>query len=79
MLSATMTILGAIVTILGPILAAWALAWIDRKHEEATHAVVDEVDTHIKEHLEGNRAGLINLSHTLERLQREAERKHRHP
>lgn len=76
MLSATMTVLGAIVTILGPLLAAWVLAWIDEKHEEATHAVVDEVDVHIKEHLEGNRTGLVNLSRQLERLQREARRKY---
>lgn len=79
MLSATMTVLGAIVTILGPLLAAWVLAWVEHKHTEATHAAMDETDEYIKQIVEGNRAGLLNLSRQLERLRREAERKHRHP
>lgn len=79
MLTSLMTILGAILTILGPFLAAGVVAWADRKHEESLHATMDETDAYIRQVLGNNPVGRANLSRTLERLQREAQRKHRYP
>lgn len=79
MLSTVLTILGAIVTILGPILAAGVVAWADTKHTEYQHASMDETDLFIKQVVKGNHAGLVQLSRQLERLHREARRKRRDP
>lgn len=78
MLAASMTILGAMVTILGPLLAAGVVAWADRKQQERTHATRDDADESIKAHLGGNPAGLLQLSRQLERLHAEAARKRGH-
>lgn len=79
MLAILTTILGAIVTILGPLLAAGVVTWLEKKQEERLHATQDEADTYITQHLDGNPAGLVSLSHQLERLRDEARRKRRHP
>ena len=79
MTASILTILGALATILGPVAASWVVVWAERKHTEATHATVDEVDEHIQQHFTGNPAGLVSLSRQLERLQREATRKRHSP
>lgn len=79
MASSILTILGALATILGPILAAAVAAWVDKKHEESLHATLDETDEYIKQILAGNPVGRIMLARQLERLQSEARRKYRDP
>lgn len=79
MLAASMTVLGAIVTILGPLLAAGVVTWLERKQQERTHATRDEADEYIKTHLDGNPSGLVNLARQLERLRSEAVRKRYKP
>ena len=79
MAASILTILGALATILGPLLAAGAVAWADKKREDRLHATQDEIDAHIRLHLGRNRAGLVGLSHQLERLRDEARRKRHHP
>lgn len=79
MLTSVISILGAVVTILGPLLAAGVVAWAESKQQERTHATRDEADDHIKTHLGGNPSGLVQLSRQLERLQSEARRKRHHP
>lgn len=77
MLATAITSLGAIVTILGPILTAWVVAWADAKREERHHATRDEADEAIKKVLTRDPVGLMMLSRQLERLHKEAERKRR--
>lgn len=79
MLASAMTILGAMVTILGPLLAAGVVAWADKKQQERTHATRDDADESIKAHLGGNPSGLVNLARQLERLRDEAVRKRYKP
>lgn len=79
MLASAMTILGAMVTILGPLLAAGVVAWADKKQQERLHTTRDETDDYIKQHTSGNPTGLVSLSHQLERLSAEARRKRRDP
>lgn len=79
MLTSLMTILGAILTILGPFLAAGVVAWADRKHEESLHATMDETDGYIVKAVNGDTTGLLMLSRQLERLHRESSRKRGHP
>ena len=79
MVTSILSIFGALLTILGPVLAAGLLAWLDKKHSERIHETIDTVDEHITQHLVGNPGGIVNLSRQLERLHREASRKHRHP
>lgn len=75
MATSILTLLGAIVTILGPLLVAGVAAYLDRKHEESIHASVDETDEYIKQVLARNPVGLLELSRQLERLHRAAKRK----
>lgn len=79
MLTSVISILGAVVTILGPLLAAGVVAWAESKQQERTHATRDEADESIKTYLGGNRAGLVQLSRQLERLHAEARRKRHYP
>lgn len=67
----------AFLTIGGPILAAVLTIWLEKRQQERTHATMEETDTYIKQHLDGDPAGLINLSRQLERMRREAARKRR--
>ena len=76
-------ILLAVLTILGPALAPLLVRavewWLARGRRDPIHGETDEADEHIKLHLSGQPGGLAALSHDLERLRREAERKRRHP
>lgn len=74
-----MAIALAVLTIVGPALAPLLVLWLERvmvKKQEQPHA---DIDTNILSAQHGHDAGRINLSLTLERLQREAQRKRRHP
>ena len=75
--------LTAILVILGPALApllVWGVErWLASKRRDPIHGDTDEADEHITQHLGGNPAGLVNLSHELDRLRREATRKRGHP
>ena len=75
--------LTAILVILGPALSpllVWGVErWLASKRRDPIHGDTDEADEHITQHLGGNPAGLVNLSHELERLHREATRKRGHP
>lgn len=77
MLTSVISILGALVTILGPLLAAGVVAWAESKQQERTHATRDEADESIKKVLARDPVGLVMLSRQLERLHKEAERKRR--
>lgn len=77
MLASAITVLGAMVTILGPLLAAGIVTWLEKKQEERLHATRDEADESIKKVLARDPIGLVMLSRQLERLHKEAERKRR--
>ncbi len=78
MIASLLTILGALVTIVGPILTAAAAAYVDKQQEKESHATLDEVDQYIDQHLKGDPAGLLNLTVKLARLRDEATRKRHH-
>ncbi len=78
MIASIMTILGALLTIGGPILAAAVVAYVDKQHEKDRHATLDEVDQYIDQHLKGDPAGLFHLTLKLSWLRREAARKRHH-
>lgn len=67
-----LSFLGAVLTIIGPALTPLLLKWVERYQRGKED---DEIDAHIRQHFEGNKAGLIGLSAQLERLHREAQRK----
>lgn len=74
----------AVLTILGPALTPLLVWWVEKRLRRMTPAErvqqeLDEIDAHILQHIGKNPSGLIALSHTLERLSREADRKRGHP
>lgn len=68
----------ALLTILAPIISVLVVAWAESLKQKREAQPDADIDEHIKQHLAGNKVGLINLSVTLERLQQEADRKRRH-
>lgn len=73
-----LAILGAILTIVGPALTPVLLMWAEKAKAKREAERKDVIDAHIRQHLEGNHAGLLNLSVELERLHQEAQRKRAH-
>lgn len=78
MASSILSVLGVILTIVGPAVAAILLHKLEDRRQQRTHEEVEKSDESIQKVAQRDPRGLVELSVQLDKLRREAQRKAGH-